>query len=205
VRHDADDSTAPTRAGRDAPPGRGLAAALTAAAQAVGLSVAADLIDAAEEALSPEGSAAMASAKALAAAMTAAQAAADAVAQALSATKGTDPAIPPALPGTLVTGAFNVLVAGLPLPNTPDRATTPEAGTSTFQRRQQHVRGASVGARIEREWLASRRDNQQSRMARRSRGQSLSAWRSCHDGAVPELWSQRESNVVWEEEDACHR
>ena len=101
---------------------RGLAAALTAAARSVGMAVAADLIDAAEEAMSPDGSAAMAGAKALAAGMTAAQAAADALAQAASATKGTDPAIPPALPGTLVTGAFNVLVAGLPLPNTPDPA-----------------------------------------------------------------------------------
>lgn len=96
---------------------RSLAAALVSAAQGVALSVAADVVDAVST-----NDAALASAKAMNAAMTAAQAAADAVAEAASATKGTDPAIPPALPGSAVVGAPNVLVAGLPLPNTPDPA-----------------------------------------------------------------------------------
>ena len=96
---------------------RTLAAALIAAAKAVAIPVAADLIDAAGA-----DDSAMAAAKAMAAAMTAAQAAADAVASVASATKGTDPAIPPALPGAIVVGAFTVLIAGLPLPNTPDPA-----------------------------------------------------------------------------------
>jgi uncharacterized Zn-binding protein involved in type VI secretion len=98
---------------------RGLAAAMISAAQAIAIPVAADLIDAAEAASSDP---AMAGAKALQAAMTAAQAAADAAASVASATKGTDPAIPPALPGAIVLGAFTVLIAGLPLPNTPDPA-----------------------------------------------------------------------------------
>ncbi len=104
---------------------RATATAMEAAASVVGsvggvlamTGAIADDIDALE-ASDPE----MAKARALSAVMTVAQLAADAVAAAATTTMGTDPAIPPALPGVLLTGAFNVLVAGMPLPNFPDPA-----------------------------------------------------------------------------------
>jgi len=95
-------------------------AAAVSALVAAAPGMVADGIDAA--AAAAEGDAAMAGAKALSAAMQAAQAAADAAAAVASASMGTDPGIPPAMPGTIVMGVPNVLVAGLPLPNTPDPA-----------------------------------------------------------------------------------
>jgi hypothetical protein len=60
----------------------------------------------------------MSAADNLAAAMTAAQLAADAVAMALEMTMGKDPVIPPTgTPGVLLIGSPNVMIGGLPLPN----------------------------------------------------------------------------------------
>jgi uncharacterized Zn-binding protein involved in type VI secretion len=105
-------------------PSKDAAVKATAAAMSAALSVGSvvavvgavgDFTDAAQEA-DPN----LAAAQALAGGMALAQVAADVAAAAASAAMGTDPAIPPFLPGALVTGAFNVLVAGMPLPNFPD-------------------------------------------------------------------------------------
>ncbi|WP_394837760.1 PAAR domain-containing protein [Pendulispora rubella] len=76
--------------------------------------IASDAIDA-----SQEQDAEMAKASASAAAIDAADMAIDMAASAISASMGSDPAIPP-LPGLLLTGAPNVLIGGIPLPNIPD-------------------------------------------------------------------------------------
>jgi uncharacterized Zn-binding protein involved in type VI secretion len=97
--------------------GAAMAVAGSAAIVAGVAGAAADAIDAASE---PDPY--LASAQALSAGMAIAQLAADAVAMAATTAMGTDPAIPPFLPGALLTGAPNVLVAGMPLPNIPDPA-----------------------------------------------------------------------------------
>ncbi|WP_394829444.1 hypothetical protein [Pendulispora albinea] len=76
--------------------------------------MAADAVDAAQE-----SDAEMKAASAMAVAIDAAAMAADMAAAALSASMGSDPAMPP-LPGLLLTGAPNVLIGGIPLPNIPD-------------------------------------------------------------------------------------
>lgn len=82
--------------------------------------VAGAVADAADAATEEDAN--LAAAQALSAGMAIAQLAADAIAMAMTAAMGKDPAIPPALPGFLVTGAFNVHVAGMPFPNIPDPA-----------------------------------------------------------------------------------
>jgi hypothetical protein len=91
-----------------------------------GLGVAASLTDMsnanqdaenAESASEAAAASAAASASALDAAMTAAQTAADLVAMALSVGMGKDPGLPPMLClGNFITGSFNVLIGGFPMP-----------------------------------------------------------------------------------------
>ena len=66
--------------------------------------------------------ASVAAASAISLGMQAATLAADAAASAIAAALGTDPALPPALPGFITTGAGNVQIAGMPMPNIPDLA-----------------------------------------------------------------------------------
>jgi uncharacterized Zn-binding protein involved in type VI secretion len=105
---------------------RSLAAALRASAtasMAVGLAgIASSLVDAASggDDTAPASQAAVAAASGLNAAMSAAQMAADLAATVIQALMGSDPAIPPALPGAIMMGTPNVLIGGMPLPNTPD-------------------------------------------------------------------------------------
>lgn len=65
---------------------------------------------------------AVASASALSLTMMAAQTAADAAAAAMTIAMGKDPAVPPGAPGALTSGAGNVQIAGVPMPNVPDLA-----------------------------------------------------------------------------------
>lgn len=99
-------------------PVRGLAAAMAAANQAIGLAgVVASAVEAGTES-DPN----LAAAQQLAATMGAAQLAADAAAMALSSMIGSDPAVPPA-PGMLVTPlAPHVLIGGFPMIAFPDPA-----------------------------------------------------------------------------------
>jgi uncharacterized Zn-binding protein involved in type VI secretion len=66
--------------------------------------------------------AAVSTANLIGAAAASAQMAADSAATALSATMGTDPALPPGMIGFVTTGAANVLIGGVPMPNIPDPA-----------------------------------------------------------------------------------
>jgi uncharacterized Zn-binding protein involved in type VI secretion len=111
---------------------RGVAKALSIASKATAIAgIAASVVDASNAAVEADKAqsqadaaeqAAASAANVVGAAAAAAQMAADAAATALSAAMGTDPALPPGMTGFVTTGAANVLIGGMPLPNIPDPA-----------------------------------------------------------------------------------
>lgn len=111
---------------------RGVAKALSMASKANAIAgIAASVADARNAAVDADKAqsqadavenAAVSAANVAGAAAAAAQMAADAAATALSVAMGTDPAIPPGMTGFVTTGAANVLIGGMPLPNMPDPA-----------------------------------------------------------------------------------
>ena len=111
---------------------RGLAKAMQMATKGVAMAgiaasvtdavAAHDKAEAAEVQSDAQEQSAVAAANAANAAAAAAQMAADAVATSSSALMGTDPAVPPGMIGTVMQGASNVLIGGMPMPNIPDPA-----------------------------------------------------------------------------------